>query len=499
LADAEGFTELVFDPKDFEIQNEPLESTSLSTVYQAIGKSDQKLYALKMLKLSDEDAPNGPVAAATRHSRLVWFFREILSQYFCASASILPLTKFGLIDLTPGGPVLPCIVSPWMTGGNLATAVAQQPDVLTPTRRSIIAYGSIFALALIHAHGIHHRDVKPENLLLDDNFESKLADLGLANFKSFRSAQNSGQVGTAMYAVPEVWRSSKYDFRSDVFGWGFILWVLAHLRAVEYPGNDTYNEMIQDGRIQECWAANPDNRPNAAAIVRRFREGSCLFDGTDWPEFVSYVRRVDEDAQVRNHKMMAPPGEQMLGVPLFLALTVDDPLYSDVITSAYAEDDDPASQLLLGVLYECGIAVDKCDFLARRHLERAKSPAAEKVFHVMSNRPPPERFIALSVELELEGKLEEAFNVLRQQVASSIQALTAMGAFLVRHGNQDVGYRALATAARKKDPEALFLYGHRPASARQRHPWPDRAVSGRHSRPPRQSFSPLTLARVLPA
>ena len=84
------------------------------------------------------------------------------------------------------------------------------------------------ALAGLHAHGLVHRDVKPENVLLTHEGETVLADLGLARAASELTA--IGFSGTPFYAAPEQWRQdAQLDGRADIYSLGVLLYELLAL------------------------------------------------------------------------------------------------------------------------------------------------------------------------------------------------------------------------------------------------------------------------------
>ncbi len=84
----------------------------------------------------------------------------------------------------------------------------------------------ISGLDYIHKHNIAHRDLKPENLLLDDNNNLKICDLGLSNcIHDGRSLITS--CGSANYAAPEIVSNSRYDGTEvDVWSCGVILYAM---------------------------------------------------------------------------------------------------------------------------------------------------------------------------------------------------------------------------------------------------------------------------------
>jgi len=84
----------------------------------------------------------------------------------------------------------------------------------------------IDGLEAMHKIGIAHRDLKPENLLMDADFNLKIADFGFATeFK----LENGSQVmmntscGTKGYLAPELLKGKKYNQKCDLFAVGIIL------------------------------------------------------------------------------------------------------------------------------------------------------------------------------------------------------------------------------------------------------------------------------------
>ncbi|KAL2338075.1 hypothetical protein Fmac_012521 [Flemingia macrophylla] len=93
--------------------------------------------------------------------------------------------------------------------------------------RMKIAIGSAKGLAYLHEDcnpKIIHRDIKASNILIDNSFEAKVADFGLAKFSSETETHVSTRVmGTFGYMAPEYAASGKLTEKSDVFSFGVVL------------------------------------------------------------------------------------------------------------------------------------------------------------------------------------------------------------------------------------------------------------------------------------
>lgn len=135
------------------------------SVYRSVDVHIGRVVAIKVLERVD-------TTTASRRDR---FLREARAM---GKLSGLPnVVDIYQATFTDDG--TPCLVMPYMAGGSLADLVATQGPL---TVDQAITTGAIIARALDAAHhrGITHRDVKPENILIDDNGNVGLADFGIA-------------------------------------------------------------------------------------------------------------------------------------------------------------------------------------------------------------------------------------------------------------------------------------------------------------------------------
>lgn len=150
--------------------------------------------------------------------------------------------------------------------------------------------GEVVAVALhcaeglrtAHRHGIVHRDVKPENVMVSGKDVVKIMDFGLATSSSMDSIVLSGTLqGTPAYMSPEQIRGETVDVRADIFSFATVLYEMladrmpysaSHPAAVLYEILNADAPVLSsvigpiaaplDDLISRCLRKNPNERPN---------------------------------------------------------------------------------------------------------------------------------------------------------------------------------------------------------------------------------------------
>ena len=134
------------------------------------------------------------------------------------------------------------------------------------------------ALGFAHEHGIVHRDVKPENIFVDDvSGNALLADFGIA-----RSTQSETQLtlagaslGTPTYMAPEQIDGGSVDSRSDLYSLGLVGWELLTGRR-PWDGESLYNVIYRQkhDQLAAIDALRPDTPPRLVYAVEGLLEKS---------------------------------------------------------------------------------------------------------------------------------------------------------------------------------------------------------------------------------
>jgi serine/threonine protein kinase len=120
----------------------------------------------------------------------------------------------------------PYIVMEHVDGQNLAELLAARGR-FEPDEAAGLAIQACRGLAHAHAHGLVHRDVKPQNLLLRGDGMLKVADFGIARAAEATALTQAGTVlGTAAYLSPEQAAGEEVTSATDVYSLGAVLYEL---------------------------------------------------------------------------------------------------------------------------------------------------------------------------------------------------------------------------------------------------------------------------------
>jgi serine/threonine-protein kinase len=187
----------------------------------------------------------------------------------------------------------PYIVMEVVEGETLA-AVLQREGRLPAGQVAALGMQAAAGLAHAHAHGLVHRDVKPQNLLIRGDGVLKVADFGIARAAEAtrRLTQIGTILGTADYLAPEQALGEDVTPAADVYALGAVLYqaltgrtpfradsLVQLLTALQQDPIVPPGELVDgvppslEEAVMRCLARNPEYRPASAAEVGRLLAG----------------------------------------------------------------------------------------------------------------------------------------------------------------------------------------------------------------------------------
>src|ERR1700685_4292891 len=206
----------------------------MGRVYKASDKELNRTVAIKVVRqgvVGEEDALNR-------------FKQELVLASKISHKNILRIHDLGEVD------GMKFITMAYVEGQDLHQIIKENPKL--PLERVLkFATQLAGALAAAHAEDVVHRDLKPQNILLDKNDQVYISDFGLA--KSFAEGavgmtQTGAFLGTPRYMSPEQVEGKPTDGRADLYAYGLILYEMV-TGDVPFTGESTLKVMYQ--RIQE--------------------------------------------------------------------------------------------------------------------------------------------------------------------------------------------------------------------------------------------------------
>ncbi len=210
----------------------PLGKGGMATVYRAYQASVKRYVAIKVMAAEIASDP-GFVERFEREAELIASLEH---------PHILPVIDYGIVDN------IHYIVMRYIEGGSLDDRMRRKPLTLEEASRFLAQIAS--ALDYAHKRGVIHRDLKPNNILLDSGENAYLTDFGIARMvQSDHKLTATGSVmGTPAYMSPEQGMGQPVDARSDLYTLGVVLYEMVLNRlpfAADTPAAMIFQHVYQ--------------------------------------------------------------------------------------------------------------------------------------------------------------------------------------------------------------------------------------------------------------
>src|SRR6188472_1432691 len=154
--------------------------------------------------------------------------------------------------------------------GRSLKQIVRQDGALEPDRAIDLVIQILKAARFAHRRGIVHRDIKPHNVIVDDEGRAKVTDFGIARAGASDMTETGSIMGTAQYLSPEQAQGHPVDARSDLYSIGVVLYELLTGRvpfdgesAVTIALKHVAEEPVPPGQL------NPAVPPALEAVVMR--------------------------------------------------------------------------------------------------------------------------------------------------------------------------------------------------------------------------------------
>ena len=186
---------------------------AMGTVYKARDPNIGRLVALKRISLS-EYLPDDQKA-------------EFKERFFVEARAAGGLKHPNIVtihDVDEDGGV-PFMAMEFVEGGSLSKLMKER-GALPLEEASAIVRQVALGLAYAHERGVVHRDIKPDNILLDRNGRVVITDFGAAHINTSELTRTGEVIGTPHYMSPEQILGDPVDGRSDLFSLGVVFYLL---------------------------------------------------------------------------------------------------------------------------------------------------------------------------------------------------------------------------------------------------------------------------------
>jgi beta-lactam-binding protein with PASTA domain len=196
-----------------------------------------------------------------------------------------------------------------LVDGKTLKQLIQERGPAGPGAATDLAIEILNALRYAHKRGIVHRDIKPQNVLIDDEGRAKVADFGIAHAGASDMTETGAIIGTVQYISPEQAQGKPVSPRSDLYSVGVVLYELL-TGQVPFDGEAPVAVALKQvsERPVPPTQLEPSIPPALEHVVMRALEKDPARRYADADEFIGALEAARR-APVRQVVMEPTPGE----------------------------------------------------------------------------------------------------------------------------------------------------------------------------------------------
>lgn len=249
-----------------------------------------------------------PVALKVMDSRYAGD-AQFLTRFQLEARTVARLKNPGLVAVYDQGTDSrhPFLVMELIEGGTLRELLAERgpmpPHAVVAVLRPVLG-----GLAAAHLAGLVHRDVKPENVLISDDGDVKIADFGLVRAVAAAGITSASVIlGTAAYLSPEQVRNGSSSPRSDVYSVGILTYELLTGRT-PFTGDSPLSIAYQrlDTDVPRAGAAIDGVPPQFDALVARATARDPAGRYADAIEMAADIDAIADELGLPDFRVPAP-------------------------------------------------------------------------------------------------------------------------------------------------------------------------------------------------
>ena len=244
------------------------------------------------------------------------FLKEIAAYAELSGAYILK--TYGFAACKQGQKKIYMIIMEYMSRGSLANVIEATGSEISLCRKLLMARNIASGMRKIHEHCMIHRDIRPDNILVNENYVAKIGDMGIARVVD--PLNQHTKIGCQNYMPPE-FHNGTYDQKLDIFTFGLTMNEL--FTSTKHAFQPLINAKIAfleespifSDLIARCTADDPKRRPSAKEIEKTLDLYSAGFSEIVLKKHPSYVKLPTADKDeifIAFYQKFHPPATEFI-------------------------------------------------------------------------------------------------------------------------------------------------------------------------------------------